>query len=385
MDEIVYLNHAATSWPKPERVYQAVDQAMRAFGSPKRGAATGTDPVESTRTELASLLNAPDAQRIIFQPGCTYALNTAIQGLDWEPDDVCVISSLEHHAVSRPARKIARERGVRLEVVPYAPGNPFDLNFLEQTLKNGRVRLVACTMASNVTGELTPIREIIKLAKSFGALTLVDAAQAAGVIRIDVQELGADLLGFAGHKGLLGPLGVGGLYIAPGISVNGVVEGGTGGDSGVHELAFDRPASYEVGTINAPAIAGLGAGLEHIKQTGLESMIAHEARLLDRLLEGLALIEGVRVLGPGAGQPRTSAVTFEIEGCTDPKAAAAWLMQHHRVVCRAGFHCAPLAHQSIGTAKRGALRLSPGWSTTEAQIDHGINAILDLNSSIRSR
>lgn len=378
MSEIVYLNHAATTWPKPEPVYDAVNEAIRSFGSCRRGSAVGIDPVDDTREIVAELLGIAQPGRLCFMPGCTFALNTAIQGLDWQPGDVCVMSSLEHHAVSRPVRKIARERGVRFELIPYRQGSPVDLDFLEGVLRQGGVKLVACTMASNVTGEITPIKDVVALAKQHGALTLVDAAQAAGVIPMNVADIGPDMLAFAGHKGLLGPVGVGGLYSVPGITLCGLVEGGTAGDSGTHALTFDRAENFEVGTINAPAIAGLGAGAAHIREQTIEAMHARESALLDRLIRGLLAIEGVRLFGPGPGEKRTSAVTFQVLTWEDQKAASCWLHEQHNIISRAGFHCAPLAHETLGIYPSGAIRFSPGWSTSEAEIDAGLRAVEEL-------
>ncbi len=377
-DTTIYLNNAATTWPKPECVYAAVDQTLRTCGSPRRDSRGGVDPVHEARRELVELLGAPDESRLIMTPGATYALNLAILGLPWEAGDVAIMTGLEHHAVSRPIRKAARELGIRFEVAPYTPGEPVDLGFVEATLKKGGVRLVACSMASNVTGQVLPYREMARLAREHGALCLLDAAQLAGVTPINIAELGVDLLAVAGHKALMGPPGVGALWIGERARLRTLAEGGTGGDSGTHAMSGAPPKDYEVGTLNGPAIAGLGAGVRWVREIGLETIHAREAELTRRLIEGIAPHPGVNVHGPGAGKDRTSVVSFTIDG-VEPHAAAGALFERHGVICRAGFHCAPLAHETIGThAGGGTVRMSPGYFTTEAQIDVAIEGVAAL-------
>lgn len=228
----IYLNNAATTWPKPEIVYQTVDDCFRHLASPGRSAgASGSEGaaiMHAARQEVAAFFNLPDAMQLVFMPSCTYALNLAILCQHWQADDEVVMSSMEHHAVSRPVRKVARDHGVRFFCSPYQPTSPFDLNFLEDRLRTGRVKLVACSMASNLTGDIMPVHEIGRLCRQYGAKFLLDAAQAAGVIPVDVQAIGADLLAFAGHKGLFGPPGIGGLYVAPGINLTTLAEGALG-------------------------------------------------------------------------------------------------------------------------------------------------------------
>ncbi len=375
---VTYLNNAATTWPKPEPVYDATDAALRGFGTPGRsatpgaeglGAGLGGDDFASARAAVARFLNAPDPEHLVLLPGCTYALNLAILGLPWEADDVAIMSGIEHHAVSRPIRKLARERGIRFEVSPYQVGTPVDVGFIERTLQQGGVRLVCCTMASNVTGDLTPIDEVVALAHKYDALVLVDAAQAAGVLPIDIEALGPDFMGFAGHKGLFGPTGVGGLWVRPGLRLNTLAEGGTGGDSGRHELTGSFPSTFEVGTHNLPAIIGLAAGVRWLEQTGIETVRRHECELTGRLIDGLSSVPGVTVYGTREPDRRTSAVSMTKEGWA-PKALADRMASETGTICRAGFHCAPLAHETIGTLKGGGtLRLSPGYFNTPEQID----------------
>ncbi|MCH7872069.1 MAG: aminotransferase class V-fold PLP-dependent enzyme, partial [Planctomycetes bacterium] len=297
---MIYLNNAATSWPKPDVVYTTVDKCFREMDSPMRNASEGVlhgDLMTESRNVIAPFFGIRDPARLILTPGCTYALNLAILGVDWKSGDVAIMSGLEHHAVSRPIRKLAIERGVRFEVAPYEPGRPIDLDFVEQVLRRNRVRLVVCTMASNVTGDIFPVEEVVALAHRYDTLCLIDAAQASGILDVNVERIGADLLAFAGHKGLFGPPGLGGLYVAPGIDLRTLAEGGTGGDSGEHGMSHKVPSTYEVGTHNLPAIAGLSAGVQWIKETGLDQIQAHERKLAGCFIEGVSEIPGVKVYG----------------------------------------------------------------------------------------
>jgi cysteine desulfurase family protein len=369
---MIYLNHATTTWPKPETVYRAVDGALRSICVPHRGSTPGEEQgstlLGECRREVASFLGISDAARLVFTPGCTWALNHAVQGLPWCDGDVALMSAFEHHAVSRPLRKVARERGIRFEVVAGRPGRPIDLEQLEALLRRGRVRLVACMMASNVTGEILPVKEVVGLAHRYGALALVDAAQTAGVFPVDVGAIGCDLLAVPGHKGLLGPPGVGCLYVAPQVRLGTFAEGGTGKDSGKHAVSGELPACFEVGTHNLPAIAGLAAGVRWLRETGLEQVHRREGQLTREFLEGIGRIRGARVHGPPSAEDRVAVVSVTLAG-TKPKAVAEWLATDCDVTTRAGYHCAPLAHETLGTLPGdGTLRLSFGWSNSQEEV-----------------
>ena len=361
---MIYLNSAATTWPKPEDVYATYDRCFREMDSPMRNSSEGVlhgQLMEECREVIAPFFGIANPARLILTPGCTYALNLAILGLGWERGDIAIMSGLEHHAVSRPIRKVAAERGIRFEVAPYEPGCPIDLNYIEDKLRGGRVRLLACTMASNVTGDVFPIKDVVALACRFGVTSLVDAAQAAGVLDIDVDALGVDLLAFAGHKGLYGPPGIGGLYVSPRTRLRTLAEGGTGGDSGKHGLSGSLPSSYEVGTHNLPAIAGLAAGVRWVRQTGVAKICRHERELAGAFIDGLDKVPGVNIFGSRIMDQRTGSVSITMDGTT-PNDLATWLAQKHQVTTRAGFHCAPLSHETIGTLPGdGTVRFSFGY------------------------
>ncbi|MEM7622830.1 MAG: aminotransferase class V-fold PLP-dependent enzyme [Planctomycetota bacterium] len=411
----IYLNNAATTWPKPDPVLRAVDDCLKGPAAAMRqeiGATGGTGKdgggkgvMDACREIVSDLLNIPHPERLSLLPGCTYAINLAMHGQPWAAGDRLVISGLEHHAVSRPARKIARDHGVVLEISPYARNRPFDLEWLEATLKAGCVRMVAVTASSNVTGQVLPIAEITRLAKQHGVMVLIDAAQAAGVLPLDVAalaggdpDMGPDMVAFAGHKGLFGPLGIGCLYTRPGLKLRTLAEGGTGGDSGKHEMTNDAPSLYEVGSHNLPAIAGLAAGARWVASLGVEAVHAYEGALSSRLREGLAELPGVTVVAGGddcAPHGRTPVVSFTHAEKTPKEISGA--LARRGISTRAGFHCAPLAHETIGTLSRpvsseigpdggpceptgpspmdGTVRMSPGFFSTMGEMDETVGAV----------
>lgn len=368
---MIYMNQAATTWPKPEVVYKAVDECFRQLDSPMRSASEGVlhgDMMSENRRVIAGFFGINDPTRLILTPGCTYALNLAILGENWQPGDVAIMSGLEHHSVSRPIRKLAAERRIRFEIAPYKPGEPIDLGFVEGVLRRGGVRLVACTMASNVTGDILPVRDVVELAHRYDAVCLIDAAQASGLLEVNAEKIGADMLAFAGHKGLYGPPGLGGLYVAPGIDLATLAEGGTGGDSGEHQMSHKVPATYEVGTHNLPAIAGLAAGIRWIQETGLTTIREHERKLVAQFINGLDEIPGVTVYGTRDVNQRTGVVSITMEGVS-PKDLAEWLAREHQVTTRAGYHCAPLSHETIGTLPGdGTIRFGMGFFNTPDEV-----------------
>lgn len=386
---MIYFNNAATTWPKPESVYEAVDDCFRNLNSPGRttsdhGAHCSTT-MQACRDEVAEFFGIGDRSRLVFTPSCTYALNLAILGQDWEAGEEALMSGLEHHAVSRPIRKLARERGVRFEVCPYQVDQPIDLDFVEQRLRGGRVRMVACTMASNVSGDIMPSVELGRLCRRYGAHYLVDCAQSAGVLPVDVEQLQADFLAFAGHKGLLAPPGIGGLYVREGITLNTMAEGGTGKDSGKHEMSGSFPSNFEVGTHNLMGIVGLSAGIRWIRQAGLDTIRAHEQALTRRFLQQLRGLDGVCIYGPGEVERRTALACLTMDHLT-PQQIADHLAREHNVATRPGYHCAPLAHETIGTLPGdGAVRFSFGYFNSLAEVDAVAGMLGELADSTRSR
>lgn len=363
---VCYLNNAATTWPKPEIVYETVDDLFRNLASPERSAGSegkrGSALMQNSRQEIAEFFNIQDPKQLVFMPSCTYALNLAILCHQWKEGDQIVMSGMEHHAVSRPIRKACRENNMEFFMAPYTPENPFDLEFLEEKLKGGKVRLVACSMASNLTGDIMPSKEIGQLCKKYGALYLVDAAQSAGLMKVDVEELNADLMAFAGHKGLFGPPGIGALFVREGVQLCTLAEGGTGKDSGKHGMSGSFPSNFEVGTHNLLGIVGVTAGIRWINQVGIDKIREHEQMLTRTFCERLADVPEVTIYGNPDTSKRTAVASLTCTNICSPQKLADWLAAEYNIVTRAGYHCSPLAHETIGTLPGdGTIRVSFGY------------------------
>jgi len=380
----IYFDQAATSWPKPEAVYAAVERYQRELGAPAgRGVYAEALEVgrliDSARRAAATLLGAESPKQIVFTFNCTDALNLAIHGLLDDRGGHVVTTAAEHNSVLRPLR--ALEDAGRIEVTRVACGGTsvLDPDDVRRALRP-ETALVAVTHASNVTGALQPAAEVGRLVREHGATYLVDAAQTAGDLPVSVQELHADLLAAPGHKGLLGPLGTGLLYIRPAIEkrLQSVRQGGTGSRSDEDRQPGDLPDKYEAGNLNVPGIVGLAAGIEWLKERGLGEVRRHAVELGDRLLAGLAEIGGVRVYGPSTAPERVGVVSLNVEGI-DAQELAATLDSAYRIQARPGIHCAPAMHRSLGTlASGGTVRLSWGAMNTLEEIEAAVQAIREI-------
>ena len=379
---MIYLDCAATSWPKPPEVLRAMSDFLEhAGGNPGRSghrlSIAAARTVYSTREAVAELFHVPDPLRVIFTHNVTFALNLALRGILRSGDRV-VTSSLEHNSVMRPLRALERE-GIRLSIVPCGADGRLDLDTMKQAVAPG-TRLVAVTHASNVVGTILPAREIAKIAHQAGALFLVDAAQTAGVIPIDQPALGIDLLAFTGHKGLQGPPGTGGLVLGSRVNTAELFPlmcGGTGSRSQFEEQPEMLPDKYESGTLNSVGIAGLGAGVRWVLDRGVDSIRAYEAELTDTLIAGLQNIAGVKVYGPGHSDEMTAVVSCRMAN-QNVSEAGLRLDDEFEILCRVGLHCAPAAHKTIGTFSEGTIRLAPGIFTTLDDIRAVIAAMRQL-------
>ena len=375
---MIYLDNAATSWPKPAAVPRAVAACLRRAASPGRGGhglSREADKILfAAREALAALFGAENSGTITFAANATDALNTALFGL-LAPGDRVVTTSMEHNAVARPLRAL-EDRGLILEIVGCDRTGALPLDSLDDALDGGAKAVVA-THASNVTGGVMPLADIGRKARAAGALLIVDAAQTAGAEPVDVAAMGIDVMAFSGHKSLLGPQGTGGLYVREGVMVEPLRYGGTGSLSESDRQPPFYPDRLESGTPNTPGIAGLLAGVRYINQRGLEDIRAAEHRLTRELVAGLASISGIEVYGPPPGAPRAAVVSFTV-GDRDSGEIAYRLDREHGIACRGGLHCAPWAHKTIGTLSTGTVRFSPGCFTTAADIAAALAAVRSI-------
>jgi cysteine desulfurase family protein len=375
----VYFDNAATTYPKPEEVYRAVERFMREVGgsagrSGHRRAVEAGRVVYSARQALAGLLGVRDPLRIAFTRNATEAINTAIWGLLKRGDHV-VTTSMEHNSVMRPLHA-ASERGINHTVVLCAPDGSLDPARLEEELRE-ETALVIVNHASNLTGTILPVADAACIARERGIPLLADAAQSVGRVNVDVEADGIDMLAFTGHKELFGMQGTGGLYVREGIDLTPTCFGGTGSSSSSLEQPGEMPDRLESGTLNAVGIAGLEAGVRFVSSTGVGKIRAHELELMGRLLEGLAGINGVKAYGPASPESRLGivALTFDRHG---PPDVAEALDSRYGIATRAGLHCTPLAHRTIGTIETGALRLSFSYLNTGEEVDYLLESLGEL-------
>lgn len=375
----IYFDNAATSFPKPETVYAAVTDAMRQVGaSPGRGgygrSLEAARIMMNTRDLVANLINAPDPERVIFTANATAALNLAVQGILLSGDHV-ITTSMEHNSLLRPLRHLEK-KGVKLTVVQARADGIVDPAAIGKAVNN-KTRMIAMAHVSNVTGGIQPIKQVAEIAAGCGALFLLDAAQSAGVLQLDMQGCGIDLLAAPGHKGIMGPQGSGFLAITKTVSLKPLMMGGTGTSSD-QELQPDiYPDGFEAGTHNLPAIAGLGAAVEFLQQTGVETIARHEAMLAGLIREKLAAMPGITLFGPADSALNTGLVSFNCAGF-DASELAFMLDRFHDFSVRAGLHCAPLAHRTIGSYPGGTVRVSPGWFNTKEEAEGFCKAIKDI-------
>ena len=368
---MIYFDNAATTWQKPEEVYQRVDQVLRnKCGNPSRGshkiALDASRIIFKTRRKLAKFFNAPESSQIAFTKNATESSNLVFKGL-LEQGDHVIISSLEHNAIFRPLNRLQQEGIINLTIIDAECGKEHFLEDIEKSITS-RTKLIALTHASNVTGNILPVEEVGALAAKEGVHFLVDAAQTAGVIPVDLAKIKADFLVFTGHKGLFGPQGVGGLYFNSDIGVTPLLEGGTGGSSKKRLNPDIIPDKYESGTLNTPGIAGLGAGIDYINEQGLEEINSHETKLLTRLMDGLEELTSAEAITSNLSNHRVGVTSFRVEN-VDSAAIGELLNNKYDIAVRTGIHCAPLAHQSIGSYDTGTVRVSFSYFNTIDEID----------------
>lgn len=377
---MIYLDNAATSFPKPEGVYRALDAFARSeLANPGRAghkmALAAEHALDDGRHLLNQLFHGEGPERFVFTLNCTDALNMAFKGVLAEGDHV-ITTDLEHNSVSRPLRAMELAGRITLTRVAADAGGTVDPDMIRQAI-TPKTRLIAQTHASNVLGTVQPIAEIGAIARERGVLYLVDAAQTAGVVPIDIQAMKIDMLAFPGHKSLLGPTGTGALYVGPAAQVGAWREGGTGGDSSSETQPRELPYFLEGGTPNVLGVAGLSAGIRHVTAQGLDRILAHEVALIERLWQRLDTIGGYEVFGHRDMSRRVGTLSFRSE--TLPAAELGGILdQAFDVAVRPGLHCAPYIHRALGSFPDGLVRVSPGPFNSEADIDRLAEALAEI-------
>lgn len=379
---MIYFDNAATTQCKPDSVIDAVVRAMGSFGGVGRGvhgaSLNAGMAVYEARDILASFLGAPNASRVSFTSNVTEALNIVLQGL-LSPGDHVVTTAASHNSVLRPLHLLGKQ-GVEVTVVPIEADGSLDREAFAAAFRPN-TKLVAITHASNLTGDVYDIVWQAQVAHEHGALVLVDAAQSAGVVPIDMAAQGIDVLCFTGHKALYGPQGTGGLAVAEGIQIPPLKVGG----SGTHSFDLDHPPfmpeCLEAGTLNAHGIAGLAAGVSFVEEVGVSAIAEHEASLVRAMEEGLARIPGARVLGGHGGVGRTGIVCMNLADA-DSGLVADRLSSGWGICTRAGAHCAPLMHRALGTESQGAVRFSFSWFNTEDEVATALDAVASIAAEI---
>ena len=383
---MIYLDNAATTMRKPQEVIDAVVTAMGTLGNAGRGASSSAmgaaRTIHECRERVASLLGCPRADHVAFAPNSTAALNCAINGLVGEGDRV-VTTVLEHNSVLRPLNRLAAERGVHVERVGCDEFGRLDMEELERFVVSG-TRAVIVTGASNVTGNAVDVARVSRIAHAAGAVCIVDASQSAGIIPVDMDGQGLDVVCFTGHKALMGPQGTGGLAVAEGVDVRPWNVGGTGVHSFDPMQPEDWPTRLEAGTLNGHGLAGLAAGLEFLDANGgVEAMGEHEVAMARRLYEGVRQIDGVTVYGDwetfsSDESPLRAGVLSLNVGEISSADVSDMLMQGWGIATRPGAHCAPLMHEALGTREQGVVRFSTSWFTTQEEIDTAIEAVREI-------
>lgn len=379
---MIYLDNAATSFPKPFEVIRSVNEAFSLYGAnPGRSghnmSLAAASEVFATREKLNSFFNGCGSEFVSFFPNCTYALNTAIKGVVKKGDHI-IISSLEHNSVSRPVHTLKKNGLADYSI--FGVGETID-----ETVENFRAsftpktKLCVVTAVSNVFGNILPIKELSKIAHENGALFFVDGAQAAGVLKIDMKEQGIDCLCVPGHKGLLGPMGTGAL-LHKNIDFDPIIQGGTGTSSFDLLQPTEYPERLESGTLNVSGIVGLRKGVEVVESYGIERIFRRESELCEELFDGLKDIENILLYRNDCNRENYAPlISFNIKGMHSEEVAA--IFNEHGFAVRGGYHCSPLAHITYGTESQGAVRVSPSVNTSEK----GIKNLLILIRKIAIR
>ena len=375
---MIYFDNAATTLRKPRCVIEAVTEAMGSMGNSGRGVHSGAlsaaRTIYDTRAALAKLFGAEGPERIAFTANSTEALNMAIKGL-LAPGDHVITTALEHNSVLRPLYEL-EDRGMELTILPADTLGNICCEDFEQAVRPN-TKAIVTTHGSNLTGNLLDIEKIGSIARAHGLTYIVDASQTAGVFDIDVQRMNIDILCFTGHKGLLGPQGTGGLYVREGIEIRPLLSGGSGVQTYLRSHPPQMPTVLEAGTLNGHGIAGLGAAVKYLQETGLDTIRQKEQALMKAYYEAVRQIPGITVYGDFSTGERCAIVSLNVRDYDSGEVSDA-LSESYGIATRPGAHCAPLMHRALGTVDQGAVRFSFSHFNTEEEIKTAVSALQEL-------
>ena len=376
---MIYLDNAATTQKKPDQVLEAMVAALQSMGNSSRGTHGGAlksaRSVFSARENISRLFNGPGPERVVFAANATEALNIALGGLFRKGDHV-ITTALEHNSVLRPLYRLEEEGIIQLSIVPADKRGCVDYDDFSRLIQPN-TRAIVCTQASNLTGNALDLMKIGAIAREKGLLFVVDSSQGAGVLPLDMEAMHISVLCFTGHKGLMGPQGTGGLCVAKEVEIRPLKVGGSGVQSYSRTHPTEMPTRLEAGTLNGHGIAGLGAGVEWLLETGIDKIHAREVALAKRFYDGVKDIPGVKIYGDFSSWNRTAVVTLNL-GDYDSGEVSDALWEDYEIATRPGAHCAPLMHMALGTVDQGAVRFSFSWFNTEEEVDTAINAMKEL-------
>lgn len=375
---MIYMDNAATTMHKPQAVIDAVIAAMSSMGNAGRGAneasLSASRVIYDTRDKLCRFFGAENPRQIVFTNNSTESLNIALKGL-LNPGDHVITTMLEHNSVLRPLYEMEK-KGVKLTIIRSNEKGTFDLKDMEDAICP-ETKMVICTNGSNLTGNYIDIEKVGEMAHKHGLLFVVDASQTAGVFPIDVQRMQIDVLCFTGHKGLLGPQGIGGMYVREGLAVRPLKCGGSGVQTYSKTHPAEMPTALEAGTLNGHGIAGLGAAVDYLNETGIDVVREKEQRLMRKFYEGVKEIPDVKVYGDFSTFDRCAIVALNI-GDFDSSEVSDALLTEYGISTRPGGHCAPLMHEALGTVEQGAVRFSFSHYNTDEEVDAAIAAVREL-------
>ena len=375
---MIYMDNAATTRRKPQEVIDAVAHAMCSLGNAGRGAHAASLDASRTifgaRERLARFFNVEDPRQVVFTNNSTESLNIALKGLLQRGDHV-ITTEMEHNSVLRPLYEL-EEAGVEVSFVKSNKMGTINYDDFEPLIREN-TKLIVCTNASNLTGNVVDVKRVGEIAKKHGLLFVVDASQTAGVFPIDVQDMQIDVLCFTGHKGLLGPQGTGGMCVRPGVTIRPLKSGGSGVQTYSKHHPYEMPTALEAGTLNGHGIAGLDAAVEYLEKIGIDNIRAREQEIMWRFYEAVKEIPGVKVYGDFSSKNRCAVVALNI-GDYDSSEVSDELLMTYDISTRPGAHCAPLMHHALGTVDQGAVRFSFSHYNTDEELEVAIRAIREL-------